>query len=32
VSQADLEGKNAEFTTPDGFMQRVVAVDKVVSV
>jgi len=32
VAQADLDGKNAEFISPDIYVQRVVAADKVVSV
>jgi hypothetical protein len=32
VTQADLEGKNAQFDTPSGFVQRIVDVDNVVTI
>jgi hypothetical protein len=32
VVQADLEGKNAEFISPDVFVEKLVAADKSVSV
>jgi len=32
VAQADLEGKNAEFITPDIYIERLVAADKSISV
>jgi hypothetical protein len=32
VSQSDLEGKNAEFTTPEQFIERTLWADKVLSV
>jgi hypothetical protein len=32
VTEADLEGKNAQFVNPKVFAEKVVAADKVVSV
>jgi len=32
VTEADLEGKNAQFDTPLGFVQRAAVVDNVISV
>jgi hypothetical protein len=32
VTQQDLEGKNARFDTPLGFVERLAAVDNVVTI
>jgi hypothetical protein len=32
VTEADIEGKNAEWDTPDGFVKRMTQVDNVITI